>query len=295
MTLDRRELLRKARRIEVRSRKLVSAAMAGEFQSVFRGTGIEFDSVREYVHGDDVRTIDWNVTARAGRPHVKRFVESRERSVMLVLDRSPSLEFGSGDRTKAELAAELCAVLALVGRRNRDRVGLAQVTDRLETFLRPSVEPGQDHRVVTAIFGLERPAGRRLDLEAALDAVDRRLPRRAVAFVVSDFRDSVPVRALRRFARRHDVVAARVSDPRERRLAPGGVVRCVDPESGGSFDLDTGSASERAEFAARSDAWFETQADALRRAGVERVELATDRDLVPPLLAMLEKRERRPR
>lgn len=284
-----------ARRIEVRSRKLVSAAIAGEYQSVFKGTGIEFDSVREYVHGDDVRSIDWNVTARVGSPHVKRFVESRERSVMLVLDRSPSLGFGSGARTKAQVGAELCAVLAVVGAKNRDRVGLAQVTDRLESFVRPSAEPLQDHRIVTTIVGLERPKGRRLDLAAVIDAVDRRLPRRAVVFLVSDFHDPLPVRSLRRLRSRHDVIAARITDPRERRLEPGGVVRCVDPETGEEFDLDTGSAAERANFAARSDAWRAVQIEAMKRAGVELVEFSTDGDIVAPLLRLFERRERRAR
>ncbi|MBI4878150.1 MAG: DUF58 domain-containing protein, partial [Planctomycetes bacterium] len=228
------EILRKARRIEIRSRKLVSLAMAGEYRSVFRGTGVEFDSVREYVFGDDVRAIDWNVTARARRPYVKRFVESRERSVLLVVDRSASLDFGSTGASKAELAAELCAVLALAAAHNRDRVGLLQFSDRVEAFLPPGRGREWPHRLLRELLGLA-PAGRRTDLELAIVEAERRLRRRAVVFLVSDFLEPPPVRALARLRRRHDVVALCVRDPREEVLAGLGIVECVDPESGVFF------------------------------------------------------------
>jgi len=291
---SRRELLEKARRIEIKSRKLVSASMAGEYQSVFRGTGVEFESVREYVFGDDVRTIDWNVTARAGKPHVKQFVESRERSVLLVLDRSASLDFGSGERTKADVAAEIAAVLAVAGTLGRDRVGLLQVTDRVESFVRPSAEPHQDHRLVTEIVGLE-PKGRGFDLELAVSELERRLPRRSVTFVISDFRDPVPIRPLNRLRSRHDVIAARVTDPRELRLEGTGVVRCVDPSTGDEFDLDLGSAKERAAFAAAADTWMAERAAELKSGGTELVEFSTDVDVLRPILALFERRERRVR
>lgn len=290
--LTRQELLRKARRVEIKSRKLVSLAMAGEYHAVFRGTGVEFESVREYVHGDDVRAIDWNVTARAGRPYVKRFVESRERSVFLAIDRSPSLDFGSAGRTKAEVALELAAVLALAADRNRDRVGLLQFTDRVESFLPPGGGPGWPHRILRDLLALA-PVGRRTDLAAAIAELARRSARRAVVFLLSDFADGVPTEPLRRLRARHDVVAVRLLDPRERELDGAGVLECVDPESGRRFRLDVGSAAERARFRAAAARRDHAIATALRRAGVDALEVGTDQEVLPPLVRFFHRREHR--
>jgi uncharacterized protein (DUF58 family) len=294
MLPDRKELLRKARRIEIKSRKLVSMAMAGEYQSVFRGTGVEFDSVREYVFGDDVRSIDWNVTARSGKPYVKRFVESRERSVILALDCSASLEFGSDGRTKAELAAEFCAVLALAAHRNRDQVGLLLFSDRVELFLPPGRGAGWPHRLLRQLLGHE-PMGRGTDLNAALLELDRHLRRPSVIFLVSDFLDPIPTERLARLRRRHDLVAICVGDPREERLRGSGLVHCEDPESGERFLLDAGSGFERAQFERAARLRREERGGAFRRASVEQLELRTDGDLLPPLLRFFERRERRER
>lgn len=294
MSPDRKELLQKARRLEIKSRKLVSMAMAGEYQSVFRGTGVEFDSVREYIFGDDVRSIDWNVTARTGRPHVKRFVESRERSVMLVHDCSASLDFGSDGRTKAELAAELSAVLALAAHRNRDRVGLMLFTDRVELFLPPGRGPGWPQRLLHNLLGHET-VGRGTDLNVALLDLERRVKRRSVIFLISDFPEPIPTRSLARLRRRHDVVAICVVDPREQRLAGTGLVHCEDPESGQTFLLDAGSGFERAQFARAARLQRLRRLDAFRRVSVEQLELRTEADILPPLLRFFESRERRER
>lgn len=291
MSADRKELLRKARLIEIKSRKLVSQAMAGEYQSVFRGTGVEFESVREYVFGDEVRSIDWNVTARTGKPFVKRFVESRERSVLLVLDRSPSLEFGSAGRTKADVAAELCAVLALAAARNRDQVGLLLFTDRVESFLPPGRGAEWPHRIVQQLLTHEA-LGRGTDYEPALEHLERSLRRRAVVFLISDFLQAVPERTLTRLRRRHDVVAVHVGDPREQELVGTGIFDCRDPEGGVEFQLDAGSASERRQFRKAAEVHRLKRRDALRRARVEELALRTDSDLLPPLLRFFENRER---
>ena len=294
MVPDRKELLRKARRIEIKSRKLVSMAMAGEYQSVFRGTGVEFDSVREYVYGDDVRSIDWNVTARTGKPHVKRFLESRERSVILAHDCSASLGFGSDGRTKAELAAELSAVLALAAHRNRDRVGLMLFTDQVELFLRPGRGAGWPHQLLHHLLG-HQAASRGTDLNAALLDLEERVRRRSVIFLISDFLDPIPTQSLARLRRRHDLVAICVQDPREARLLGSGLVHCEDPETGDRFLLDAGSGFERAQFDRAARLRREQRKQSFRQASVEQLELWTDADILPPLLRFFERRERQER
>ncbi len=294
MSVNRTDLLRKARRIEIKSLKLVSMAMAGEYQSGFRGTGMEFDSVREYVYGDDVRSIDWNVTARTGKPHIKRFIESRERSVLLVLDRSASLDFGSGERTKAELAAEVSAVLALAAHQNRDRVGLLLFTDRIELFVPPGRGIGWPHRILHDLLA-HQVTGRGTRLDLVLRDLEERVRRRSVIFLISDFQDSLPVDALARLRRRHDLVAVRVRDPREELLAGAGIAECVDPETGKLFEVDAGSAAERLQFERSAAALSARRKAELRRAAIAQLELRTDRDILPPLLRFFEMRERRER
>ena len=290
--LLRDELVRRARRIEVKSRRLASLMTPGEYRSVFRGEGIEFDSVREYVYGDDVRSIDWNVTARTGRPFVKRYVEARERSVLLAVDRSASMDFGSGARTKADVAAELCAVLAVAASSSRDRVGVLRFTDRVCGYLPPARGVEWPKRVVhELLYGDVQ--GRRTDHDALLDDLERRLSRRQIVFLVSDFADPLPVDKLARLRGRHDVVAVRVEDPREVSLEGAGLVGCVDPETGSRFTVDAGDRGERAAFerAARSERT--ARAEELRRAGVDLLTLRTDGDLLPPLLAFFERRQAR--
>jgi uncharacterized protein (DUF58 family) len=293
-------VMEKVRLIEIRTRRLVDESLSGHYHSVFRGRGIDFDSVREYVAGDEVRTIDWNVTARAGRPFVKQFHEERELVVWILVDVSASGDFGSGSTTKREVAAELACVLALSAVRNNDKVGLLMFSDRIEVQIPPAKGRAHVLRVVREVLSCE-PEGRGTDIAAALDAVRQRALRRSVIFLISDFElpddAGAALAALERAARpvgaRHDVVAFEVRDPRERTLPDLGLVTLEDAESGDVVTLDTRRRRVRdrfAELASRRDADMRR---ALRRLRVETLALDTTRPYLPELLAFFRSRERR--
>ena len=295
-----RSVMEKVRQIEIRTRRLVDESLAGHYHSVFRGRGIDFNSVREYVPGDEVRTIDWNVTARAGRPFVKQFHEERELVVWILVDVSASGDFGSGATTKRELAAELACVLALSAVRNNDKVGLLMFSDRIEAQVAPAKGRAHVLRVVREILTCE-PNGRGTDIAAALDVVRQRALRRSVVFLISDFElpndGGAALSALERAARpvgaRHDVVAFEVRDPRERTLPNLGLVTVEDAESGDVVTLDTGRRAVRERFAALAAKRDAEMRRALRRLRVETLPLDTARPYLPELLAFFEKRERR--
>lgn len=270
----REAVLRRARRIELSSRRLVARALAGDARSVFRGSGIEFDSVREYSYGDDVRAIDWNVTARAGRPFVKQFVTTRERDVVLAIDRSASMELGTESRTKAEVVAEFAAVLALVATRGRERVGLVEYGIEDPKQIAPRRRVATLDRLITRLLA---PVSTRAEstLTEMVDRADRVLKRRALVFLISDFHEVPAERDLSRLDFRHEVIVVRVVDPREQELAGKGVVRCVDPETGHRFTIDPGSPRERAAFVAASRARTERLRGVFARAGVRGFELNT--------------------
>lgn len=278
-----REVLRRVRRLEIRTRRVVDESLAGSYHSVFRGRGMEFAEVREYEPGDDVRTIDWNVSARMGRPFVKKFTEERELTVVLAVDASGSTRFGTGGPTKLELAAEVSALLAFSAIRNNDRVGLLLFTDRVETFVPP--RKGREHalRVLRELLAFE-PTGRRTDVRRALEVLRRVVTKRAVIFVVSDFQDEGFDRVARIVARKHDVVAFVVGDPRERALPPGGLVAAEDPETGAPVMLDAGSARVRQAYAAWSERRRAATVEIFRRNGIDFLEITTaepyDRSLV---------------
>ena len=225
------EILAAVRRIEIRTRRLVDEVFSGEYHSVFRGRGVEFREVREYVAGDDVRTIDWNVTARTDAPFVKQFEEERELTVVLAADVSPSGRFGSGERTKAETAAELCAVLAFAAISNKDKVGLLLFSDHVEKYIPPA--KGRSHvlRIIRELLTYQ-PTGVGTDLVAPLQLVGRVLKRKATVFLVSDFWADDFSSSLRTVARRHDCVAVRLRDPRESDLPDVGLVTWRDAETG---------------------------------------------------------------
>ncbi len=282
------------RRLELGSRRLVRNVLAGQYGSVFKGRGVEFADVREYQFGDDVRTIDWTVTARSSSAYVRRYVEERELTVLLLIDRSASAAFGSRLRPKDRLGAEVCAVLALAAARNNDRVGAAFFTDRVEQYVAPAKGRRHVRRVLRELVAF-RPTGRGTDLAAALAYVNRVLHRRAVLFLVSDW--MAPADGVRRelaiAARRHDTIAVQLVDPRERELPAVGLVTVRDPESGRWQTLDTGSAAVRAEYAARG-ARFDAQVrQTLQRRGVDLIRLETGRGYVGPLVAFFRRRERR--
>jgi uncharacterized protein (DUF58 family) len=286
------EAAREVRRIEITTRHLVRDIVAGEYASAFRGRGVEFSEVREYQPGDDVRTIDWNVTARLGAAYVKRFLEERELTVLFAVDYSASGAFGTRLRTKRELAIEVCAVLAFAAARNNDRVGAVFFTDRVERFVPPG--KGRRHvlRVVSDLLAFE-PAHPGTSLPAALEFIEPVLRRRAVVFLVSDFLDPRHPPALDRLARRHELIAIQVLDPRERELPDVGLAALVDPETGAWRWVDTGSAELRARFsrdAAALDAAVERR---LRERGADLVRLETGRPYAEPLLAFFRRRELR--
>ena len=286
------EVLRQVRRIEVRTRGPVNSLWAGEYRSVFKGQGMEFAEVREYLPGDDVRAIDWNVTARMRRPFVRRYEESRELTVQLLVDLSGSERFGTRGRFKSELAVELAAVLALAAVRNNDRVGLTLFSDRIEHEVPP--RKGRRHalRLLRDLL-TPRTEGRGTDLAGAVDHVARLLKQKAVVFIVSDFAAPDVERALKRLAMRHDVIAVTVSDPGEDALPDVGLARFVDPETGDEVEVDTSDPRVRAAFAENVAAEDEARARALRRAGVDEIAVRTDRGYVQPLLGFFKARETR--
>lgn len=268
-------LLREVRRIELTTRELVRDLVAGDYASAFRGRGVEFAEVREYLPGDDVRGIDWNVTARLGTPYVKRYEEERQLSLILLVDVSASGGFGSVERTKRQLAAEVAAVLSLAATRHRDRVGAAFYSDRVEWFSPPKSGRSQALRLVTQVLAYQ-PEDRGTDLLAALDFLEPLLRRRALVAVLSDFLDPSQWPALDRLAWRHDVVAVQLTDPRERELPPVGLVTLWEPESGDWRVVDAGDPGVRERFReerAAFDAGLGRHCDA---GGVDLLRLETD-------------------
>lgn len=283
--------MHEVRRIEITTRHLVRDIVAGEYSSAFRGRGVEFAEVREYQPGDDVRTIDWNVTARLGSAYVKRYLEERELTVGFVVDFSASKRFGSRKRTKGDLATEVCAVLALAAARNNDRVGALFFSDRIEQMV--PARKGRRHvlRIISELLSFE-PAGSGTDLTAALTYLESVLRRRSVLFVVSDFMASGYQSALGRLARKHDVIAVQLIDPRERELPDAGLMTFRDPESGAWQYVDTGSSAVRSAFRRRMADFDLDLERSLRERGADLVRLHTDRAYAEPLLAFFRQRER---
>jgi uncharacterized protein (DUF58 family) len=287
-----REILKQVRRIEISTRGLVNEVFSGEYHSVFKGRGMSFAEVREYTYGDDVRSIDWNVTARTGAPFVKVFEEERELTVMLLVDVSASGDFGTRERLKAEVAVEICALLAFSATKNNDKVGLLVFSDHVEKFVPP--RKGRRHvlRVLRELL-YHRPEGRGTDIAAALEYLAHVQRKKAVTFLVSDFRDEGFERPLAVAGRRHDLIAVRLSDPRERELPPVGFLELEDPETGERVLVDTSSATFRTAFAGVV-ASRQTQLDrALRRSKVDVIDVETGRPYVRALMRFFEDRMRR--
>lgn len=287
-----REQLKAVRKIEIRTSHLVSDMFAGQYHSAFKGRGMEFAEVRPYLPGDDVRTIDWNVTARTGAPHVKRFVEERELTVMLLVDVSGSQSFGSTTQLKRELVAEIGAILAFSATFNNDKVGLLCFSDRIERHVPP--RKGRRHvlRVIRDLLAIE-PEGRGTDIEMAVEHLNKAMRRKAVVFVISDFQDAGYERALQIARRRHDVILIDVGDLRERELPKVGLIELEDQETGEHIVVDTGSRRFRERFAAIVDAKIEQRTTALRRCGLERIAVNTGEGAAQPLMAFFRAREAR--
>jgi len=281
--------MRKVRRIEIATNRLVDQGVAGDYHSVFKGLGMEFAEVRPYQPGDDVRTIDWNVTARMGVPFVKKYVEERDLTVFLVVDVSGSLSFGSRAILKRELAAEIAALLSFAALRNQDRVGAALISDRLELFLEPRRRRTHVLRMVREI--LDRPAQGGTDLERGLDSVLSALKRRSVVFFISDFLGRAPTRALKAAASRHDLVVVEIVDPRDQEIPQVGPVVLRDAETGETALVNGKREARRHAEHRRLER--EDFARLTRRLGVDRLELRTDRPYINTLLAFFEQRRKR--
>jgi uncharacterized protein (DUF58 family) len=283
------DLMRKVRRIEIATNRLVDQGVAGDYHAVFKGLGMEFAEVRPYQPGDDVRTIDWNVTARMGSPFVKKYVEERDLTVFLVVDVSGSLSFGSRAILKRELAAEIAALLAFAAVRNQDRVGAALVSDRLELFLPPQRRRTHVLRLVREV--LDRPARGTTDLENGLDKVLASLKRRSVLFLISDFLGSPCTRALKAAASRHDLILVEIVDPRDQELPAVGPVVLEDAETGRVALVNGRTAARRHAEQRRRER--EGLARLARRLGVDHLELRTDRPYLNTVLSFFEQRRRR--
>jgi len=290
--LNPREVIRRVRRLEIRTRRLVDESLAGSYHSVFRGRGMEFSEVREYEPGDDIRTIDWNVSARMGHPYVKKFTEERELTVVLAVDASGSERFGTCPSTKLELAAEVGALLTFSAIRNNDRVGLLLFTDRVETFVPP--RKGREHglRVLRELLAFET-TGRGTNISLALEYLRKVVTKRSVVFLVSDFQAEQYERTLRVVARKHDVVALRVADPREAHLPPVGLVSVEDPETGDVALLDTGSSKVRELWSRWADNHAASVRGLMQRTGVDLLELSTGEPYDRPLVRFFRERARR--
>ena len=289
-----KELMKKIRRIQIMTRRAVTDVVAGNYESVFRGRGMEFDEVVEYQPGDDVRTIDWNVTARAGAPFVKRYVEERELTVMLLVDLSRSERFGTVGRFKNETAAEFAAVLAYSAIKNNDKVGLITFTDRIEKFIPPKKGVRHVARVIRELLYGEAE-GRGTDIAQALEYLNRVTTKKTVTFLLSDFLDSGYERTLRIVNRRHDVIAVRIADRAEMELPKAGMMELEDAETGELMVVDTGSRAFRDRYRRESERRSEELASSFHAMGVDEMLVFSDRSYVESLMRFFRMRERRRR
>ena len=286
------EILKKIRKLELRTRRFVETAFAGQYHSVFKGRGMNFDEFRQYDFGDEIRSIDWNVTARMGEPFVRKYVEERELTVILLIDVSASGSFGSVNASKRELAAEVASLLAFCAIRNSDKVGLILFTDVVELYIAP--KKGRTHilRLIREILFYE-PAGKKTDLAKPLDFLNRVTIRRAVVFVISDFHAQNYEKALTICSRRHDLIAVVIEDPGERSLPKIGTVRVEDPERGSVFEIDFSNPRVRSEFSKRAEQEGAERELLFRRKNIDSIVLRTDRDYFPPLRSFFLRRESR--
>ncbi len=287
-----KEVLKKIRRIEITTSKLVTDFLSGQYESVFKGRGIEFDEVRDYQPGDEIRSIDWNVTARMGSPYVKKYVEERQLTVMILLDASSSSSFGTTKRFKKELAAEVSAVLAFAAIQNNDRVGLIIFTDRIEKFVPP--RKGLHHvlRVVREALYFN-PKGRLTDIASALRYLDNVTARRAVTFVISDFFAKDFKKPLSIANKKHDVVAITITDPREAELPDAGIIELVDAETGSSYLIDTSSAKVRERYAKKSSQMRDERTRLFGSVGVDHIDISTDKSYIEEFIKFFRMRKRR--
>jgi uncharacterized protein (DUF58 family) len=287
-----RDIIKKIRRLELRTRRFVENAFSGQYHSVFKGRGMNFDEFRPYQIGDEIRTIDWNVTARTGETYVRKYVEERELTVMLLVDLSASEGFGSRQASKREIAAEAASLLAFCAIRNNDKVGLLLFTDRVELFVPP--RKGRTHtlRLIREILFFE-PESRATSLHGALTFLNRVTTRRAVVFLFSDFQDAGYERPLAIASRRHDLIAVPMEDPGDLELPNVGIISAVDPETGRRFQVNSADRRVRAAFSQAAEAQRRNRDHLLRQYSIDTVTLRTDQDYFPVLRAFFLRREKR--
>ena len=287
-----KEILRKVRRIEITTSKLVTDMLSGQYESVFKGRGIEFDEVREYQPGDEIRSIDWNVTARMGHPFIKKFVEERQLTVMILLDVSASSYFGTAKRLKSELAAEISAVLAFAAIQNKDRIGLVIFTDRIEKFIPPRKGLSHVLRVIREALYF-KPKGKGTDIAAALRYLDGVTARRVVTFIISDFFAKDYKKALALANKRHDVIAITITDPREIDLPNVGLLELQDAETGSVFLIDTSNEAIREKYSRRSRELIAERDKVFNSVSMDHIGIRTDRPYIDEFIKFFKKRKKR--
>ena len=286
------EVIKKIRRIEIRTKKIVNDLFSGEYHSTFKGQGMEFEEVRQYEPGDDIRLIDWNVTARTGYPHIKKFREERELSVVLMVDASSSGQFGTKERFKNETAAELCALLAFSAIKNNDKVGLIIFTDVIEKFVPPRKGRGHVLRLIRDILYF-KPTHTGTDISGAIEYMNRVIKRKSVVFLISDYMSGGYQKPLQIANRRHDVIAVKVTDPRETTFDNLGLIELEDAETGEVFTIDTGSRDFRREFSAKAVEDATNMKKGFQRINLDFINIRTDESYIVPLINFFKMRERR--
>ena len=286
------ELIKKVRQIQIYTSRAVNASFAGQYESVFKGRGMQFEDVREYMPGDDIRTIDWNVTARTGKPYIKRFVEEREMTVIFAVDLSASGQFGTLDKTKNQLAAEFCAVLAFAAAKNNDKVGLLIFTDQIELFIPPKKGSSHILRLIRELLYFQTPK-KQTNIPLALDYIARVVRKRATVFVVSDFLQIDFKMSLGLLNKRHDCIAVPVSDPAELVLPKAGIIEFTDAETGEIITIDTSNSGFRRQYEGKSAERFGQLKKLLRSINVDCISISTGKPYINDLIQFFHQRHRR--
>lgn len=287
-----KELLKQVKQIEIRTRGIVNEVFSGEYHSVFKGRGMEFSEVREYNFGDDIRSIDWNVTARFGHPYIKIFEEERELTVMLLVDMSGSLLFGSVEKTKQQIAAELSAVLAFSALKNNDKVGLILFTDRIEKFVSPRKGKSHALRIIREVLSFE-PQGNQTDIRQALEYFNHTIKKKAIVFLISDFIDGDYDKILRIVGKKHDLIGIVLRDPREKSLPDAGLIKFRDAETGEIRFLDTTNKAVRQSIADEHKRWMEYRRQLFVSSRLDSIDIETSGSYVKPLVDFFKLREKR--
>jgi uncharacterized protein (DUF58 family) len=286
------ELISQIRKIQIYTSRMVNTSFAGQYESVFKGRGIQFDEVREYTPGDDIRTIDWNVTARTGRPYIKRYVEEREMTIIFAVDLSASGQFGTVNKTKNELAAEFCAVLAFAATKNNDKTGLLIFTDGIDLYIPPKKGSSHVLRLIRELLYFQ-PKRKKTDIGSAMDYLGRVVRKRATIFLVSDFLGTDFSKSVSLLNNRHDVIAVSVADRAERSLPKAGLIEFVDAETGKTIIVDTSSRAFREQYEKKSHNRFEELKSTLRKINVDCINISTDKPYIQDLIGFFRMRQRR--